>query len=44
LCTEAVLRCPRQFNKEEQREAVFKDITTGEVTHTTILDTAGVAD
>jgi len=22
----------------------FKDITTGEVTHTTILDTAGIAD
>lgn len=32
------------FSKEEQREIVFKDITTGEVTHTTILDTAGVAD
>jgi type III restriction enzyme len=34
----------RQFNEEEQREIVFKDITTGEVTHTTILDTAGIAD
>ncbi len=34
----------RQFSKEEQREIVFKDITTGEVTHTTVLDTAGVAD
>ncbi len=34
----------KQFSKEEQREIVFKDITTGEVTHTTILDTAGVAD
>ena len=33
-----------QFGKEEQREIVFKDITTGEITHTTILDTAGVAD
>jgi len=32
------------FSKEEQREIVFKDITTGEVTHTTILDTVGVAD
>ncbi len=32
------------FSEEEQREIVFKDITTGEVTHTTILDTAGVAD
>jgi type III restriction enzyme len=30
--------------EEEQREIVFKDITTGEITHTTILDTAGVAD
>lgn len=34
----------RQFSEEEQREIVFKDITSGEVTHTTILDTAGVAD
>jgi type III restriction enzyme len=34
----------RQFSEEEQREIVFKDITTGEVTHSTILDTAGVAD
>ena len=34
----------RQFSAEEQREIVFKDITTGEVTHTTFLDTAGIAD
>ncbi|MFH2012987.1 MAG: DEAD/DEAH box helicase family protein [Pseudomonadota bacterium] len=34
----------RQFSDEEQREIVFKDITTGEVTHTTVLDTAGIAD
>jgi len=34
----------RTFSEEEQREIVFKDITTGEVTHTTVLDTAGVAD
>ncbi|MCK1281798.1 DEAD/DEAH box helicase family protein [Bradyrhizobium sp. 61] len=34
----------RQFSEQEQREIVFKDITTGEVTHTTILDTAGIAD
>lgn len=34
----------QQFSAEEQREIVFKDITTGEVTHTTILDTAGVAN
>jgi type III restriction enzyme len=33
-----------QFSEEEQREIVFKDITTGEVTHTTILDTAGIID
>ena len=33
-----------QFSEEEQREIVFKDITTGEVTHTTIMDTAGIAD
>jgi type III restriction enzyme len=34
----------KQFSEEEQREIVFKDITTGEVTHTTMLDTVGVAD
>ena len=34
----------RQFSEEQQREIVFKDITTGEVAHTTILDTSGVAD
>ncbi len=34
----------RQFTEEEQREIVFKDITTGAVTHTTLLDTAGIAD
>ena len=33
-----------QFSEDQQREIVFKDITTGEMTHTTILDTAGVAD
>jgi type III restriction enzyme len=33
-----------QFSEEEQREIVFKDITTGEVTHTTLLDSAGIAD
>ncbi|MFC1574329.1 DEAD/DEAH box helicase family protein, partial [Candidatus Latescibacterota bacterium] len=32
------------FSEEEQREIVFKDITNGKITHTTILDTAGVAD
>ncbi len=34
----------RTFSDEEQREIVFKDITTGEVRHTTKLDKAGVAD
>jgi len=34
----------RQFSEEEQREIVFRDIVSGEVTHTTILDAAGVAD
>ncbi len=34
----------QKFSAAEQREIVFKDITTGAVTHTTILDTAGVAD
>ncbi|MDE2389025.1 MAG: DEAD/DEAH box helicase family protein, partial [Betaproteobacteria bacterium] len=34
----------RQFSEAEQREIVFKDITTGEITHTTMLDSAGIAD
>lgn len=33
-----------QFSEAEQREIVFKDITTGEITHTTMLDAAGIAD
>jgi len=33
-----------QFTAEEQREIVFKDITNGSIAHTTILDTAGIAD
>lgn len=33
-----------KFSEEEQREIVFKDITTGQVTHTTILDSVGIAD
>ncbi len=32
------------FSEEEQREIVFKDITSGEIAHTTFLDTAGIAD
>jgi type III restriction enzyme len=34
----------RQFSPAEQREIVFKDIATDEITHTTVLDTAGIAD
>jgi type III restriction enzyme len=34
----------KQFSEEEQREIIFKDITTGDISHKTILDTAGVAD
>lgn len=34
----------QQFSEEQQREIVFKDITTGEITHRTLLDAAGVAD
>lgn len=34
----------RRFSAEQQREIVFKDITTGAITHTTLLDTAGIAD
>lgn len=33
-----------EFSEEEQRQIVFKDITTGEITHTTALDIAGLAD
>ena len=34
----------QSFTEDQQREIVFKDLTTGKVTHTTILDTAGIAD
>ncbi len=34
----------QSFTEEQQREIIFKDLTTGKVTHTTILDTAEVAD
>lgn len=34
----------RQFTEEEKREIVFKDITTGEITHTTLLDSNTVTD
>ncbi|MEO8495117.1 MAG: DEAD/DEAH box helicase family protein [Planctomycetota bacterium] len=33
-----------QFTAAQQREIVFRDVATGNVTHTTVLDTAGVAD
>jgi type III restriction enzyme len=33
-----------QFTEEQQREIVFKDVATGDITHTTIMDTAGIAD
>ena len=43
--TPGTVKVPYQkFTEEERREIVFKDIATGEVTHTTILDTAGIAD
>jgi type III restriction enzyme len=32
-----------QFSDEQKREIVFKDITTNEITHTTILDSDAVA-
>jgi type III restriction enzyme len=31
----------QQFSEEQQREIVFKKMTTGEVDHTIVLDTAG---
>ncbi|MCH7939948.1 MAG: type III restriction endonuclease subunit R, partial [Candidatus Marinimicrobia bacterium] len=34
----------QQFSEEELREIVFKEMTTGEISHTTVLDTVGVAD
>ncbi len=34
----------KTFSEEEQREIVFKDITTGEINHVTYLDSANVAD
>lgn len=34
----------QQFSEEEKREIVFKDITTGEINHTMILDSAAVTD
>lgn len=34
----------KQFSEEEQREIVFKDVVDGEITHTTVLDSSGIAD
>jgi len=34
----------KEFSIEEQREIVFKDITTGEISHTTLLDSGAVTD
>jgi type III restriction enzyme len=34
----------KTFSIEEQREIVFKDITTGEINHTTSLDSGAVTD
>jgi type III restriction enzyme len=34
----------KHYSDEEQREIVFKEITTGELDHTTDLDFAGIAD
>jgi type III restriction enzyme len=34
----------REFSEEEQREIIFKDITTNEISHITLLDTSGIAD
>lgn len=34
----------KQFSIDEQREIVFRDITNGEITHTTMLDAGAVTD
>jgi type III restriction enzyme len=34
----------RQFDEEQLRDIVFRDIASGEVTHITTLDSAGIAD
>lgn len=34
----------KDFSEVEQREIVFKDITTGEITHTTLMDSDGMID
>ncbi len=45
LSQETYDRVPyRQFSAEEQREIVFRDVTTGEIDHTTVLDNGGFGD
>lgn len=34
----------QHFSAEEQREIVFRDMTTGKETHRTVMDSAGIAD
>lgn len=34
----------KQFTDEEKREIIFKDITTGEINHTTLLDSELITD
>ncbi len=34
----------REFSEEEKREIVFKDITTDEISHTILLDSAAITD
>jgi type III restriction enzyme len=34
----------KQFSEAEMREIIFKDITTGEINHSTFLDSAAVTD
>jgi type III restriction enzyme len=34
----------RQFSDEEKREIVFRDITSGEINHTTVLESSAVTD
>jgi type III restriction enzyme len=34
----------KQCTGEEQRKIVFRDISTGDISHTTVLDNAGIAD
>ena len=34
----------KTFSEEQQREIVFRDITTGDISHRTLLDSSGVTD